>query len=105
MTHISFFAIVGLSGTPSDEALQRLSQQLDIKWTWLARKLIGEGADSKIKSIEAMYSELEERAYQMLLFWRQRDASAASYKVLVHALSSVKCAGLAETLVAYTNAS
>lgn len=74
-----------------------MSHELGDDWIWLGRRLIGEKAEAKIQEFDRKV-HLNEKAYQMLLFWKQRDASSASYQVLFDALSAVNRVDLAEAL-------
>ena len=72
-------------GTPSDEDLEELSQQIGKSWKPLGRRL-------KLKEAELTAfhkenpDEYSERAYQMLLRWKSRDGKDATYQVLYDAL-------------------
>ncbi|XP_078363751.1 uncharacterized protein LOC144647958 [Oculina patagonica] len=85
------------SGTPTDNELEKLSHKLGDNWKRLGRQLLGENVEAQIQEFDREV-HLNEKAYQMLLFWKQRDATAASYQVLFDALSAVNRVDLAEAL-------
>lgn len=72
-----------------------MSQKLD-SWKPLGRQLGIK--ESKLKKFQKENDELEEQVYQMLLHWKRRDASDATYSVLYNALCNVGRKDLAEEL-------
>lgn len=71
-------------GTPTGEELEKIGSEIAEKWMILGRRL---GVnDSKLKDIEQAHTSLCERAYQMLLHWKQKESSDATYQVLSCAL-------------------
>ena len=98
---IYFFVIVVKEGKPSDEELETLSQLIAEGWKPLGRRL---GMDeSKLTGFHKGNEEYSEKAYQMLLFWKRREGSAATYQVLHGALchSLVNRRDLAEDICGY----
>lgn len=83
------------AGNPSDEELERLSTELDDKWKSLGRRL---GYDEPELNAFDNDNGVMEKAYQMLLSWKKRKGSNATYQVLYEALSHnlVGCLLLAE---------
>ena len=79
------FYITVKEGKVSDEDLQRLSQKIAANWKQLGRRLKIE--ESRLIAFHKENEEFSEKAYQMLLHWKQRDGSAASYQVLHDALT------------------
>ena len=71
-------------GDLSDDDLQTLSWNIVEKWKTLARRLGFSEAEITIFNKDNV--EINEKSYQMLLGWRQRKASSATYKVLFDAL-------------------
>ena len=66
-------------------------------WKKLGRRL---GCNEpKIQEIDQAHRELSEKAYQMLLFWKRKRGSAATYQALCEALQHklVQRQDLAET--------
>ena len=70
-------------GTPTDEDLEWISLRL-VKWRRLGRRL--QIWEATLTKIDNYHEDLSEKGYQMLLHWKQRDGSAATYKVLHDAL-------------------
>ena len=56
---------------------KKLAHRLDIR-------------ESKITSIDKAHDDLSEKAYQMLLHWKQKEGSEATYQVLFKALDNNK---------------
>lgn len=72
------------TGAPPVEVLQKLSQDLGSSWKDLGRMLrIKEAA---LNNFDAQHSSYREKGYQMLLCWKGRDGSDATYQVLNDAL-------------------
>ena len=72
-------------GTPSDEDLEELSQQIGKSWRPLGRRLQFTEAEL-IAFHKDNQDEYSEKAYQMLLRWKSRDGKDATYQVLYDAL-------------------
>ena len=64
------------------------------KWKTLGRRLGIE--DPKLEGIEHQYDQLSEKGYQMLMLWKQKDGSAATFEALSDALTRVQRKDLAE---------
>ena len=72
-------------GTPSDEDLEELSQQIGKSWKPLGRRL--QFTEAEITTFHKENpDECSEKAYQMLLRWKSRDGKDATYQVLYDAL-------------------
>lgn len=71
-------------GTPSKEELERLSQRIPNDWKKLGRRL--EVEDSQLIAFDKENDQCCEKGYSMLMFWKQRDFSGATYQVLYDAL-------------------
>ena len=54
------------------------------KWRKLGRRLRID--DARLINFSKEHKELSEQAYRMLMFWKQREGSAATYQVLHKAL-------------------
>ena len=83
-------------GKPSYKELQYLSRELAGKWKTLGRCLgFNEAA---IDDFDQANKELKEKAYKMLMAWKQKEGCEATYKVLYDALCDelVECKLLAE---------
>ena len=75
---------LGKEGDLSDDDLATLSCKIVGIWKPLARML---GlSDAVITIIDKDNERCIEKSYQMLLAWKQREASSATYKVLFDAL-------------------
>ena len=83
-------------GKPLDEELQYLSRELAGKWKTLGRHLGFK--EAAIDDFDQANKELAEKAYKMLIAWKQKVGSEATYKVLYDTLCHelVECKRLAE---------
>lgn len=72
-------------GTPSEDELQRLSLRVVDEWEMLGRVLKFD--DSHLIALHKENEKYSEKAYKMLLKWKQRDGlSRATFQVLDKAL-------------------
>ena len=100
--NISFFLIITIiaakPGKPSDDELEELSRNLAEKWKNLGRRL--KFKEAELTAFDTENKRLGEKAYRMLLAWKEREASAATYQVLYDELchKSVGLKNLAEDL-------
>ena len=85
------------AGNPSDDELERLSTQLCDNWEKLGRRLSFNDAELSVFRT-GNYGKAEE-ARRMLVSWKQKEGSEATYQVLYDALTHefVSCRLLAET--------
>ena len=83
-------------GKPSYEKLQYLARELVGKWKTLGRRLGFN--EAVIDDLDQANEELAEKAYKMLIAWKQKVGSEATYKVLYDTLCHelVECKDLAE---------
>ena len=81
-------------GSPTLDELQRLSDKISDKWKNLGRRLRFD--EAKITDYDYRSDGFPEKAYNLLMAWKQREASAATYLVLHRALSGVERTDLAE---------
>ena len=83
-------------GKPSYEKLQYLARELAGKWKTLGRRLGFN--EAVIDDLDQANEELAEKAYKMLIAWKQKVGSEATYKVLYDNLCHelVECKDLAE---------
>ena len=91
------FTISVKAGCPSDDELEELSMKLGDNWKKLGGRL---GFDkAKLTAFHKENEKLAEKAYEMLMDWKQREGSEGTYQVLYDALCHdfVGCKGLAET--------
>ena len=84
-------------GTPSDEELEAISYKIALEWKPLGRRLKIE--ESRLVAFHKENEEYSEKAYQMLLHWKQREGTNGTYLVLHEALchSLVNRKDLADT--------
>ncbi|CAH3160966.1 unnamed protein product [Porites lobata] len=75
-------------GTPTQDELEGLSRKISDKWKKLGRRL--QFDEAQITDHDKKDNELSEKAYYLLMAWKSRDASNATYRVLHKALSDVE---------------
>lgn len=76
--------VVVKPGNPTEEELEQLSEKIADKWDKLGRRL---GFDrAKITAYDCDYRRLSEKAYQMLMDWKEKEGIGATYQVLYNAL-------------------
>ena len=72
-------------GSPTAEMLEVLAQRIGEKWKKLGRRLKFD--ESQLTAFHKNNEEYDEKAYAMLLEWKQRDGtSGATYLTLKEAL-------------------
>ena len=83
-------------GTPSDDDLEKLADMLADNWTKLGRRLGFEQA--RITAYHKENERLSEKAFKMLMDWKQSKGSDGTYQNLYDALCHkfVKCKHVAE---------
>ena len=83
------FSVKG--GKPTLKELETLSHKLGDDWIPLVRNLFSEDESSaKFQKFDSENRRLEEKAYQMLLHWKQSNGSGATYEVLYQALAEIR---------------
>jgi len=90
------FAIAVKLGGPSSDDLEELSLKIADKWDALGRRL---GFDrAMLIAFHKDNEKLFDKAFNMLMDWKQKEGSAATYQALYDALCNrlVDCRGLAE---------
>ena len=80
--------------SPTPDELESLSNKISDKWKKLGRRLKFD--EAQITEHDKNNDALSEKAYKLLLAWKERDASAATYRVLHKALSDIERKDLAE---------
>ena len=87
--------------SPRDDVLEHLSKEVSDNWKTLGRRLKFLEAD--LLEFDDSHRKISEKAYAMLLTWKQRDGSDATYSVLNQALRDdlVKRKDLAEKFCSY----
>ena len=90
-------------GIPSDEDLGWLSEEVEKKWKAVGRRLGIQ--EARLTAFDNENREYFGKMYKMLLHWREKNGSAATYTVLHHALCHplVNRTDLAEQLGANSN--
>ena len=78
-----FLAAAVKEGIPSDEDLEHLSVKVE-KWKPLARRLKLES--SELKALHEDNEEWSEKALAMLIKWKRKKGSEATYRCLYDAL-------------------
>ena len=73
-----------MEGSPTDVVLESLSKRISNDWRTLGRRL--NFNEAKLQEFDDSHKQISEKAYFMLLAWKQRDGSAATYSVLNQAL-------------------
>ena len=81
--HNLFFSLV-IQGTPNDDELEELGRQIGAKWDTLGRRLGVQ--EPELENIEQRHKDLEKRGYAMLMHWKQKNGSEATYQILKAAL-------------------
>ncbi|XP_078356530.1 uncharacterized protein LOC144641389 isoform X2 [Oculina patagonica] len=71
-------------GTPDDDVLEGLSNCIGKDWMKLGRRL--QVSQAKLDEIDHSRPDFNEKAYHMLLFWKQQNGSHATYSILSVAL-------------------
>ena len=73
-----------MEDSPPDLVLENLSRKVSNHWRTLGRRL--DFSEAKLQEFDDSHKQISEKAYAMLLAWKQRDGSAATYSVLNQAL-------------------
>ena len=90
-----------IEGSPTDGVLERLSKKISNDWRTLGRRL--NFHEAELQEFDNGHQQISEKAYAMLLAWKQRGGSAATYSVLNQALcdTCVNRKDLAEEFCCY----
>ena len=90
-----------MEGSPTDDVLEGLSIKLSNDWRTLGRRLTFH--ESELQEFDNGHVKISEKAYAMLLAWKQRGGSGATYRVLNRALcdTRVKRRDLAQEFCCY----
>ena len=81
-TFMRFLGAAVKEGIPSDEDLERLSVKVE-KWKPLARRLL---ESSELEALHKDNEEWSEKALAMLIKWKRKKGSKATYRCLYDAL-------------------
>ena len=85
-------------GCPSEDELEELSIMLSDNWGKFGRRL--GFAQARITAFHKENEKLSDKAYAMLMEWKEREGSDGNYKVLYDALCHklVNCKRIAEKI-------
>ena len=83
-TRLFFFAISVKDGCPSQDELEGLSKKIISVWEKLGRRL--EFDNEELAAFDMDNAKVSKKAYSLLMAWRKRESSAATYQVLYEAL-------------------
>ena len=75
-------------GIPTDEELEDLSNNIPGHWKKLGRRLTFDKAE--LEAFDKDNDKITDKAYAMLMVWKQREGSAATYRVLKKALCDIR---------------
>ena len=73
-----------MDDSPTEIVLENLSKRISNDWRTLGRRL--KFNEAELKEFDNSHEQISEKAYAMLLAWKQRDGSVATYSVLNQAL-------------------
>ena len=83
-----------IEGSPTDDVLERLSKKVSDDWRTLGRRLSFDEAE--LQEFNNGRERISEKAYVMLVGWKQKSGLDATYRVLNNALCDVRRRDLAE---------
>ena len=72
------------SGCPDEDDLELLANDLTKSWEQVGRRLKVDQA--RLDGFHLENEKFSEKAYKMLIYWKRRDGSKATYQVLHDAL-------------------
>ena len=84
LNQLKLFLFIVKQGTPTDDELEGLGLQIGDKWIKLGRRL--GFTKPKLEGIHQRHAQLCEKAYEMLIQWKEAEGLNASYQVLCDAL-------------------
>ena len=88
-----------IEGSPTDDVLEQLSRRVSDDWRTLGRRLSFHEAE--LQEFNNCHERISEKAYAMLLAWKQRSGLDATYSVLNNALCDVRRRDLAQQFCFY----
>ena len=88
-----------IEGSPTDDVLEKLSKKVSDDWRTLGRRLSFHEAE--LQEFNNCRERISEKAYAMLLAWKQRSGLDATYSVLNKALCDVRRRDLAQEFCCY----
>ena len=92
----SLLAVKAKEGIPKDNhELHRLANDVSALWRALGRELMVE--EPRLDQIDTDFQQSSyEKAFQMLMYWRNSNADAATYQTLFNALTVICRSDLAQ---------
>ena len=96
---LSVFARDVKKGIPKNDELELLSEKIPDHWKKLGRRLAFDEAE--LRDFHKDNEKVAEKAYAMLIAWKQREGSAATYRVLNKALILAQRRDLAKKFCCY----
>ena len=75
-------------GCPTEDELEHLSKKVSNDWRTLGRRLTFH--ESELQEFDDGHKQISEKAYAMLLAWKRRSSSDATYSVLNKALCDTR---------------
>ena len=93
--YIVFLLVAVKSDKPSNEDLESLAKKIPLDWRNLGRRLL-QFDEETLDAIDSEKKECCEKAYKMLLKWKQSKGSDATYRILHDALCDAELRELAE---------
>lgn len=85
--YVIFIVVLVKPGIPEEKELHELANDVSSFWKKLGRELNIE--ESKLSQLDVDHlQDAYEKAFQMLLHWRQRKENQATYQILYSALTS-----------------
>ena len=88
-----------IEGSPTDDVLEQLSRKVSDDWRTLGRRLSFHEAE--LQEFDNCRERISEKAFAMLLAWKQRSGLDATYSVLNNALCDVRRRDLAQEFCFY----
>ena len=77
-----------MEGCPTEDELEHLSKKVSNDWRTLGRRLTFH--EPELQEFDEGHKQIAEKAYAMLLAWKQRSSSDATYSVLNKALCDTR---------------
>ena len=77
-----------MEDSPTDDVLENLSKKVSNDWRTLGRRLTFHEAE--LQEFDNSHEQISEKAYAMLLAWKRRGGSDATYSVLNQALCDTR---------------
>ena len=84
----SVFAGEVKKGVPTEDELEDLSEKIPDHWKKLGRRLTFDKAE--LEAFDKDNDKIADKAYAMLIAWKEREGSAATYRVLNKALCDIR---------------